>query len=1177
MSDAASSLGTVYIGTSQPSSPDTRGSPEHAAQIGHRPPKRRSPFRAPPSKRTRVVDLPHPTGMPGNSRSRLAGRIGGQPESYNRTPDGINKSNNDITVSISGGKDGQDNEDDEDDEGDEGDEDDEGDEGDEDDEDDEGDEDDEDDEGDEGDEGDSEYDEESMDSSIDIRDRDDDFNIDEVDEQGGGKPPPQFPPASEILGWIGRAEGPRRQLARRIVYALHVGVIPCPGTKHADAERRHRRACEKHLGLRDTYRIDNRLFPPSEAEEEHELVGIHRKQNSFPGRWVLQDRSSFPSQARLQSLFTPPPIGGAEICLHKDSPQEMTPPLQYSSKDIDSAIIIFSDLNSFREKISIPVIPIHNRLLQKSIHLSWRLEFEGKQQNVPLHKIPHMVFATADVRQHAIYIFFPRMYRPKCSTHLTGGAYEALYDRMIQPGLVEGFLSSPNRSLAQHIPRSYQDAVQMGQAAASGGHGSRAVPTNLCMVPSENPGVWERMKQELAGAALLPPSNGFDITQFEGLFFVYNSKGLKVETQQKRHWNLAPCIGDFQRGMSKAIPEMRRVSNDSRQYIDIASEVMSHSNQNLHRGAILLAKRCCVRHTRSFILNGDRQQRIVEYPIALLRDAVTLTAEPTPKHPHVKDGLIYMQTYSPFKELLDARGRYPFSHPGIPNLGYSQADHDSYHRVQKTKPDRADAEKHDIRSRAQIRCITGTLKRGGPANQDYGWRTEFRITVELARVIEEEDKQWVAFLARHNARGTLRRSQQGVTVAPCPDPPPPIDVEKLDLPSHAFFTLGTDRWNEFIQENVNKYLTAMDTIRCLHFTQVGVPTATGELHALITLVLRHFISHLRPRQGWILNEARATSSDGRERKGFGLRQMMDRYGFGFFSPDIVDWQRLQLTSQYINQLTFPGFQRISNFQQSFSYQAAQTFLDSLLELTRHPEKTDLATCEFILEKCTHLMLQEYRSAALLKLFQSNQSYCPRFARFANSQVNGQQFSLQGFSQIAVTHSIGRTFEPMRGNRMLLTTGVKMFMWTWGDADVKFKRNWIQNLPFRQMFRKACDGLDASGNPHATSRRLWEIMAYRFFEQHSALPYPDGNGTLTQVAKQAGNGSRKLFCFVPLMATTVVPRGYGWERLVEPVRAVPHPATDQQHPAPVPAYLDRLSTFDAFEAWIRSGNNIRDYA
>lgn len=119
------------------------------------------------------------------------------------------------------------------------------------------------------------------------------------------------------------------------------------------------------------------------------------------------------------------------------------------------------------------------------------------------------------------------MYQPLSpSTHLPDRVYEALYNKMILPGLTEGLLSHPvnsNRHLAQHIPSSFQDAMQQRQAIS---------PVTIVMLPARNPGVWSRIKRELDGvtSGLFPKTDSFDLAKFKDLFFVYDCKGMKVES-----------------------------------------------------------------------------------------------------------------------------------------------------------------------------------------------------------------------------------------------------------------------------------------------------------------------------------------------------------------------------------------------------------------------------------------------------------------------------------------------------------------------------------------------------------------------------------------------------------------------------------------------------------------------
>ncbi|KAK4158821.1 hypothetical protein QBC43DRAFT_363118 [Cladorrhinum sp. PSN259] len=218
---------------------------------------------------------------------------------------------------------------------------------------------------------------------------------------------------------------------------------------------------------------------------------------------------------------------------------------------------------------------------------------------------------------------------------------------------------------------------------------------------------------------------------------------------------------------------------------------------------------------------------VYEYPIALLRDTVAVTAEPTHTHPYAEDGLVYLQTYSPFKELFDVRGDYPFSYRGLINLGYGRADAASFDRVQNIKSSREGALKFDMKPRQWIRLVTEE------AIQTYGWRTELR----------EEEENWAKFLADYCRPVVIRTLRQNVSVIP--SPPSPVDVDILALPSDAFFVYRTEEFKKFIRFNVHKHLVVMDAIRILHSErQPTVHSATAQLYALLALCFRHFISYL---------------------------------------------------------------------------------------------------------------------------------------------------------------------------------------------------------------------------------------------------------------------------------------------------------------------------------------------
>jgi hypothetical protein len=147
------------------------------------------------------------------------------------------------------------------------------------------------------------------------------------------------------------------------------------------------------------------------------------------------------------------------------------------------------------------------------------------------------------------------------------------------------------------------------------------------------------------------------------------------------------------------------------------------------------------------------------------------------------------------------------------------------------------------------------------------------------------------------------------------------------------------------------------------------------------------------------------------------------------------------------------------------------------------------------------------------------------------------------------------------------------MWTWGDDDIGFKRARIKDLPFRTLFRVARDYLDKAGCKYARADRLFTILAYRFFEQHSTVPYPDSNGSMQNVNKRH---ARVLLCFQPLEAVETVPRGTDWMDVGRAVVLIKSEHNATVRSAPVPACLDRIGSIEEAKAWIAHRHNLVCY-
>lgn len=1026
----------------------------------------------------------------------------------------------------------------------------------------------------------------------------------------------RFPTDSSVRRWILAAEGPQRQLARRLVFALHVGVIPCPEEKHAKAERRHKDECVRHHGLEDTYHYRDPQHPASEAETAG-TFGLYRETPNIPLVWASKTREAFPNCHRLAKVFSSDFGEGDQVCLHKGAPSR--PELQISIKDVDSSMIIFHDLNRITEPLSLSIVPQPANLLKRSIHLTYEIRVDGRRTNVPIHKIPHTLLGVTGTRSHPVYAFFPRMFSPdkKASVNVSDAGHAAFFRHFIHPAFStintaarSSNLGNNGSEILQHLPATYEIALATSRAKAEqsgGGGGTRGRPINVTFTPSTDRYFWEAMAKRLKNP---PPSDpdGFNLENFRGVFFLYNSKGTKVETHRQR--SLATCIKDYRKAQEAYLPEVdASLYPGDRQYIDIASSTHALDDGNYKQGATLLAKKCCAINTLRVILDGVgapdapaqpapppsaapgqptgnpsaaparhadpppappkskllARVNVTEYPVNLLRDTASFTAEPTPTHPEKAHGLMYIQTYSPVKEVFDARGVYPFSHKGIVNLGYSDRDAAAMHAIQKTTGDRVQARDADRRSRGRIRLALGHAS--GPKH-DFGWRFEVRVSLALAHIIQEEDTRWETFLT-DLFRGTKRRARSTATSL-APADPAELRLNDITLPSRAFYVYNSEMYRSFLRGNIDKHLVAIDSIRALYGKDTAPSMAAAALHALLVLCLRHFIAPLPRKESWVLtNELGRPDSD--QTPGLGMDKTRLAWGFAFLPSDVIDWRNLQVKTGFDKyKITIPGFHRSRRFRHTLAFQDARSFLDELLELVdgKATPPPSREACEFVMEKCVHLILQEYRDEAIRKLIDEKNAR----RLYPSPQSDGSLFSFERLAE--VVDKIGFEVTRVSGNKAHFKKPVDLFYWLFTNYETPLRRDKIDKYPFRNFTELVYNALYDSSCEHVSADRFLNILAYRFFEQHTTVPYPKSCGALVQ--KQTKTYRRVLISFRPLDQAEAVPIRISFAEIADRVVADPFGRMRLPPPRPVPGCLDQIQTIEEVKEWLAREENLYRY-
>lgn len=249
------------------------------------------------------------------------------------------------------------------------------------------------------------------------------------------------------MRWAREAEDPAAQLARRIIYALHVSVIPYADKVHERAERVVARVYPHHRNLTYTYVVKDWRHPLSAVEmpaQDGLGLGITCTSYNVPGVWLNRSRADFSNQTRLHWLFSGSLGDYEQITLTNQGYSALN--FGYFIKDINSAIVFFTDLNRFNVLLYLPIIPQPSRLLDRAIYLRHEVDVgDGVLQQIPVYQIPYIVFVTTGSRFHPIYLFFSRLFRRDerlrkgrgqgGATHLPHRIYQAFYDRVLGPTL----------------------------------------------------------------------------------------------------------------------------------------------------------------------------------------------------------------------------------------------------------------------------------------------------------------------------------------------------------------------------------------------------------------------------------------------------------------------------------------------------------------------------------------------------------------------------------------------------------------------------------------------------------------------------------------------------------------------------------------------------------------------
>lgn len=379
-------------------------------------------------------------------------------------------------------------------------------------------------------------------------------------------------------------------LARRITYVLRRGLVPCPGSCHAE-DKRFFDSQNAHQGtLCDTYPARGAATTLADLSRK---MGLRRGTDGA-GQMADPDltgkpREAFPPDARFKTLFTgcsPNTPDGNHVYLYH--PQYEADNVQTPYWDVDSALSVFTDLGRLVARLDYMPKRQPTRHLSTSLHINvpvkdYRAGMGANASDVvPIHRVPHILFGKVD--GWPLYIFFPRMYGKaarKNVQHLTDDDYRTIYQDLTLPAV-----EATGPDVSHHFPKNFDSIL------------GADVNKAYTIKASDLGTFWGRIQETLSAVE----STGSPLWRFGDPFFLYDRAGHKL--QFKNGESVNKCLNLFWEEHDQWIPLFPSSTPDTldQQYIDIAAEFLPPVHPTRPK-AVILPRRCCQENTTKFLLD----------------------------------------------------------------------------------------------------------------------------------------------------------------------------------------------------------------------------------------------------------------------------------------------------------------------------------------------------------------------------------------------------------------------------------------------------------------------------------------------------------------------------------------------------------------------------------------------
>lgn len=673
---------------------------------------------------------------------------------------------------------------------------------------------------------------------------------------------------------------------------------------------------------------------------------------------------------------------------------------------------------------------------------------------MPANKVPHYTFGrTTGLDPVSIYFLFPGLFREnQQSSQLLESDYQSLQDQVILPAIYQNSHSSQ----AQHYPGSFQQAKHNSTARGIEGRsqkisaGARVQLLQHPIQPEQLHRIWKTIEDLVEQPGL---------TQFKGITILLAAKNLKLITQAttwtgmisklQRYWgniaNEAYCADQF--------------------YFDIGKETcpsqFSLHNKNIRDqppAETLLWKKCCLETCFAWCQDGDQSSSTkTTYPVAMLRDSISMGVEYGARSKQRASGLIYSQFYPSIKEVFAAGDQYPYANTAIETLALDE-------KLRRTWTQVGQGQSHHPTAllKAYLHCKDRCYY-GFQASQQksFGTREEHRVSRTLFRAMDCHMRA----LDMHNQK----------------------EWPSIERPYVTLLTTTALSWMHW---NINKFCLGFEMVYSLS-RKHWVTWEHTRVMLMFLRCLRCSYGHGHPKLSagcWRdVNETPHSASPNglRRTEGLGFQVTIDRYGYCWFL-DKVDWDTLTFRIPHGQYMLFnnPSMQLAyrARYGQIRDVRIDLIRVDKIYQLMQ--EFDESPECQTFL---TSVLLQICLCAFRKDVFQHIKELIQ--PRFVEEALAGE-VPLCWPSINRVLRGPYRPLQLVSGTRIGIQSADVLFSWLWGWKDDIQRKGWSEK-PYRLLFRR-CSEIIRLVHGKDSARAWQQDLRQAFIQSHWIVPYPQGN-------------------------------------------------------------------------------------